>query len=146
METSSILDHKRSCKPSIDEETVDAVRVAFHHSPRKSIRVASNKLAIPRSIVYKVLHKRLRLHAYNLQIVQALKPDDHPRRAAFAEEILQRIDDDNDYLNSVIFSDKATFHVSGKVNKHNIQIWELENPCEVVKKKETVPKSMFGVI
>ena len=125
---------------------LDAVRVAFHRSPRKSIRVASNKLAIPRSIVYKVLHKRLRLHAYNLQIVQALKPDDHPRRAAFAEENLKRIDDDNDYLNSVIFSDKATFYVSGKVNKHNIQIWELENPCEVVKKKETVPKSMFGVI
>ena len=88
---------KRSGRPSIDEETVDAVRVAFHRSPRKSIRVASNELAIPRSTVHKVLHKRLRLHAYKLQIVQALKPDDRPRRAAFAEEILQRIDDDNGY-------------------------------------------------
>ena len=72
METGSILDRKRSGRPSIDEETVDAVRVAFHRSPRKSIRVASNKLAIPRSTVHKVLHKRLRLHAYKLQIVQAL--------------------------------------------------------------------------
>ena len=80
METGSILDHKRSGRPSIDEETVDAVRVAFHRSPRKSIRVASNKLAIPRSTLFhepKVLHKRLRLHAYKLLIVQALKPDDH---------------------------------------------------------------------
>ena len=81
METGSILDRKRSGRPSIDEETVNAVRVAFHRSPRKSIRVASNELAIPRSTVYKVLHKRLRLHAYKLQIIQALKPDDHPRRA-----------------------------------------------------------------
>ena len=113
MVTGSILDRKRSGRPSIDEETVDAVRVAFRSSPRKSIRVASNELVIPRSIVHKVLHKRLRLHAYKLQIVQALKPDDHHRRAAFAEEILQRIDD-NDYLNSVVFSDEATFHVSGK--------------------------------
>ena len=72
METGSILDRKRSGRPSIDEETVDAVRVAFHRSPRKSIRVASNELAIPRSTVHKVLHKRLRLHAYKLQIVQAL--------------------------------------------------------------------------
>ena len=102
METGSILDRKRSDRPSIDEETVDAVRVAFHRIPRKSIRVASNEVAIPRSTVHKVLHKRLRLHAYKLQIVQALKPDDHPRRAAFAEEILQRIDDDNDYFNSVV--------------------------------------------
>ena len=74
---------KRSGRPSIGEETVDAVRVAFHRSPRKSIRVAANELAIPRSTVHKVLHKRLRLHAYKLQIVQAIKPDDHPRRAAF---------------------------------------------------------------
>ena len=51
METGSILDRKRSGRPSIDEETVDAVRVAFHRSPRKSIRVASNELAIPRSTV-----------------------------------------------------------------------------------------------
>ena len=76
METGSILDRKRSGRPSIDEEPVDAVHVAFHRSPRKSIRVASNELDIPRSTVHKVLHKRLRLHAYKLQIVQALKPDD----------------------------------------------------------------------
>ena len=57
MKTSSILDCKKSGRPSIDEETVDAVHVAFHHSPRKSICVASNELAIPQSIVYKVLQK-----------------------------------------------------------------------------------------
>ena len=73
METGSILDRKRSGRPSIDEETVDAVRVAFHRSPRKSIRVASNELAITRSTVHKVLYKRLRLHAYKLQIVHLFK-------------------------------------------------------------------------
>ena len=140
METGNILDLKRSGRPSIDEETVYAVRVAFHRSPRKSICVASNELAVPRSTVYKVLHKQFRLHAYKLQMVQALKPDDNPRRAAFAEEILPRIDDDNDYLNKVFFSDEATFHVSGKVNKHNIRIWGSENPCEVVEKKRDSPK------
>ena len=54
METGSILDRKSSVRSSIDEETVDAMRVAFHRSPRKSIRVASNELAIPRSTVHKV--------------------------------------------------------------------------------------------
>jgi len=38
METGSILDRRRSGRPSIDEETVDIVHVAFHRSPRKSIR------------------------------------------------------------------------------------------------------------
>ena len=77
MKTGSILDRKRSGRPSIDEETVDAVRVAFHCSQRKSTRVASNKLAIPRSTVHKALHKLLRLHAYKLQINRTLKPDEH---------------------------------------------------------------------
>ena len=110
MEINSILDCKRFGRPSIDEESVDAVRVEFHRSPRKSICVASNELAIPGSTVYKVLHKRLRIHANKLQIVQALKLDDHPRQAAFAEEVLQCIDDNNDYLNSMVFFDKATFN------------------------------------
>ena len=109
METGNILDRKRSGRPSIDEETVDAAHVAFYGSPRKSIRVALNELAIPRTTVHKVLHKRLRLHTNKLQIVQALKPNDSPRRAAFAEEILQRIDDDNDYLKCVVFSEKRLF-------------------------------------
>ena len=84
MKTGSILDCKISGRSSIDEETVDAVHVAFHRSPRKSIRVASNELVIPRSTVHKVLHKRLRLHAYKLQIVQALKPDDHIMASDYA--------------------------------------------------------------
>ena len=46
METGSILDCKKSGRPSIDKETVDTVHVAFYCSPRKSIRVASNELAI----------------------------------------------------------------------------------------------------
>ena len=37
---------KRWFRPSIDEGTVDAVRVAFYRGQRKSIRVASNELAI----------------------------------------------------------------------------------------------------
>jgi len=37
MQTCSVLDRKRSGRPSIDEETVDAMRVAFHRSTRKSI-------------------------------------------------------------------------------------------------------------
>ena len=37
---------KRWFRSSIDKGTVDAVRVAFYRSPRKSIRVASNELAI----------------------------------------------------------------------------------------------------
>ena len=29
------------------------------------------------------------------------------------------------------FNNEATFHISGKVNRHNVQIWALENPQEI---------------
>ena len=72
METGSNLDRKRSGRPSIDEETVDAVPEAFHRSPRILICVTSNELVLSQSTVHKVLHKRLRLHDYELQTIQIL--------------------------------------------------------------------------
>ena len=42
METGSILDCKRSGMPSIVEEIVDAVRVAFHRSPYSNIMLVKN--------------------------------------------------------------------------------------------------------
>ena len=80
-EARSILDRKRSGWPSIDEGTVDAVRVAFHRSPKKLIRITSNELAIPRCTVCKVLHKRLRLHARQLFKILS-------RMIALAEQLL----------------------------------------------------------
>ena len=35
---------------------------------------------------------------------------------------------DDDLLSKIIFSDKATFNLSGKVNRYNLRIWESENP------------------
>jgi hypothetical protein len=31
--------------------------------------------------------------------------------------------EDNDFVERLIFCDEATFHISGKVNIHNVRIW-----------------------
>ena len=90
--------------------------------------------------MHKILHKRLHLSAYKVQITQALEPDDYPRRAAFATDILERIDVDNEYLQRVCFSDESTFHLSGKVNRHNVRIWGSQNPHVVVEHQRDSPK------
>ena len=41
MGTGSVIDRKKSSRSRIDEEAVDAARVAFLRTPRKSVRVAS---------------------------------------------------------------------------------------------------------
>jgi len=129
VETGSVGDLNRSGRPSVSDETVGAVREAFQRSPGKSTRRASNELRVSQSTAVKILHKRLKLYAYKVQIVQSLQPDNGPRRASFATETLRRTDADNDYLKRVCFSDEAPFHTSGVVNRHNDRIWELREPA-----------------
>jgi len=57
VETSSVGDLNRSGRPSVSDETVDAVREAFQRSPGNSTRRASNELRVPQSTVVKILHK-----------------------------------------------------------------------------------------
>jgi hypothetical protein len=117
-----------------------STRRASHGSPRKSTRRASHELLIPQSTVVNILRKRLRLCAYEVQLAQALEPDDHPRRANSATEILQRIDEASDCLRCVCSSDEAAFHTSGKLNRHDIRIWGLENPRVVLESERNRPK------
>jgi hypothetical protein len=107
---------------------VERVRTTFHRSPRKSVRRAARELQLPRSTVHDVLRKRIHLFPYKIQMVQHLLPDDRDNRKTFAMDILQRVDNDPSFLSRVLFSDEATFHVCGKVNRHNCRIWGSENP------------------
>jgi len=78
-------------KQHVTEQTVDRVRKSFSRSPRKSIRQASRELGVPHSTVHNIVHKRLQLHAYKLQLLLHIKPDDHSKRTDFAVETLSRI-------------------------------------------------------
>jgi hypothetical protein len=36
--------------------------------------------------------------------------------------------EDDESTTRLIFSDEATFHLSGKMNRHNVRAWGTENP------------------
>ena len=126
-----------------NEEIVDAVRVAFHRNARKSNCVTSNELAIRRSTVYKVLHKRIQLHAYKLQIFQV--SENASKR--LINEILCA--DDLVLMNKSIenlkekFSKwKEAFESKGlKVNLKKIKVMVIGSKDEVLKSKvDSYPK------
>ena len=123
-----MLNTRRSGQPRTSEENIERVRQAFQRSPMKSIRTAARQLELPRSTVHKVLHKNLRFYAYKVQMLQALQPNDIPKRKEFAVNMLQRISEDEAFFKRVCFSDEATFHASGKLNKQNVRIWGSEDP------------------
>ena len=91
-----MLDAVRSGRPRTSAENIESVRQAFSRSPVKSIRTAARKLELPLTTVRKVLHKRLQLYAYKVQMLQSLQPNDRPKRKEFADNMLQRIFEDEE--------------------------------------------------
>jgi hypothetical protein len=50
-----------------------------------------------------VLHKKLRLRAYKIQMIHVLKPSDQVARTNFAVDMLERIDASPDLLREIVF-------------------------------------------
>ena len=109
METGTVFDTRRSGRPRTSEENIERVRQAFQRSPMKSIRTAARQVELPRSTVHKVLHKNLRLYAYKVQMLQALQPNDMPRRKEFIVNMLQQISEDEAFSNEFVLVMRQLF-------------------------------------
>ena len=59
--------------------------------------------------------------------------------------MLQNMEDDT-FLPRLIFSDEATFHLSGKVNRHNVRVWGPQNPQEALEHERDPRKLMCFVL
>ena len=109
------------------EENVEAVKEAFSRSPRKSIRRASVELNLSRSTIHRILQGE-KLHPYVLRFLHEISEEDCADRLDFCEEMLQLIDNDQEVVNHLLFTDEANFHLSGEVNRHNCRYWASDNP------------------
>lgn len=139
-DTGSVAKKKSPGRPPTSVENVQRVKQAFERSPRQSVRRAARELQLPRSTVHDVLRKRLHMFPYKIQMVQQLQPDDGRKRMEFAMDVLERLDDNPDFLSQVIFSDEATFHTSGKVNRYNCRIWGTQHPHVLREHERDSPK------
>ena len=74
-----------------------------------------------------------------MQLTQQLYDEDKDLRVEMAELLLPIVTDrNNDDL--IFFSDEATFHLFGVVNKHNWRIWSENNPFMTVEVALNSPK------
>jgi hypothetical protein len=54
--------------------------------------------------------------------------------------MLEKLEEDNEFPRKIIFSDEATCHVSGTVNKQNVSIEGSEHPHATVEHIRDSPK------
>jgi hypothetical protein len=82
------------------------------------------------------------MRPYHLQLLQALKNSD--LELSSCADLLGIMEEDG-FPEKLAFSDEATFHISGKVNSHNVRIWVTENPHEFLEHKHFPPNSVSSV-
>jgi hypothetical protein len=73
-------------------------------------------------------------------MLQAITPNDTVMHYIFYTYMMARIEENKTFLSTMCFSHNATFHVSRKVNRHNICIWGCENPNVAIKNSRESPK------
>ena len=59
---------------------------------------------------------------------------------AFCGEMFDKMENEDDYLNKIVFTDEATVYLSGYVNHHNVRTVDTENPHEIVEHLRYSPK------
>ncbi|CAH2007674.1 unnamed protein product [Acanthoscelides obtectus] len=98
----------------------------FDRDPTTSVRRVSGALGISASHVHRVLRNNHR-RPYHLQPVQGLQPGDAERRIRFCQWILDRTDNNMEFLSNVLWTDESRFTRRGVVNFHNQHIWSHKN-------------------
>jgi len=80
-----------------------------------------------------------------VQLLQALNPQVHNLRLRFCLDFQQRLREDG-FAETLVFSDEATFHVCGKVNRHNVRIWRRENPHATIDVRDSPKMNVFCAV
>ncbi|GBO15590.1 hypothetical protein AVEN_8296-1 [Araneus ventricosus] len=80
-------------------------------------------------------------------MTQALFPRHKDQRMKFYMDMQDKCEHENGFSPRLVFSDKATFHVSGKVNRHNVRMWGTENPpCSVEHERDSAKVNVFCAV
>ncbi|GIX80629.1 transposable element tc3 transposase [Caerostris extrusa] len=122
--TGSLASRQRSGRPSTAavattvEQTVQSMSAVAAHG-ECSAREVSRQTGVSYSSVWKALRITLKRYPYKLQHKQELKPPDFDSRRCFANLVFNKMEEQHDWLHTVLWIDEAHFTLSGAVSTHN---------------------------
>lgn len=93
-----------------------------------STRAIARRTGVPKSTVHRILKKRFQLYPFHVTRVHTLLPRDYNARVIFCRQMIQRMEEDDDFFNKILWSDESTCRRDGYMNLHNLHYWCLENP------------------
>lgn len=126
--TGSVISRTRNrVKQIINEDNKVNILAAVNRNPHISQRQLERESNISRTSIRRLL-KTEKFHPYHLVLHQELLPTDYDQRIRFCAWMRRAIEENNNFLFNVLFSDESTFTNCGQVNRHNLHYWSPENP------------------
>lgn len=105
------------------------------NDPSTSTRRVAAQLPVSNWQVWRVLN-RDKMHPYHTMKVQELLPVDLQRRLDFCYLMKRKLEEDNNFIKNILWTDECTFTKAGYFNTHNEHTWATQNP-RVVKVTRT---------
>jgi Helix-turn-helix domain (DUF4817) len=116
----------REKRAQTEENQLD-VLLTVTENPYIGQRPISQQIGVKRCTVQRIL-KSQKMHPYHIQLLQELIPEDYQRRLEFCQWVQNKIIQQRNFVHSILFTDEATFHRNGSVNRHNFHYYSTENP------------------
>lgn len=127
-ETGSVNYKKQErTKRVTNEENELSVLLTVTEHPHISQKGIAQATDINEISVQRILKKN-HSHAYHIQLHQELSDADFELRSEFCDWARLKIQEDPTFFQYVLFTDEATFHKNGSVNRHNFHYYSTENP------------------
>lgn len=111
---------------SESERNISLVLGYFSAYPTASLNDAERDIGMNRTLIFRILKKQ-GFKAYKFYLVQNLKEGDYERRINFCEWLIIRSQEDEHFLENIIWSDESKFCKNGLFNRHNSHYWNNEN-------------------
>ncbi|XP_068082104.1 carboxypeptidase B1 [Anabrus simplex] len=138
--TGCLCPPKRLGRSRQSEVSALRVRELFQRSPQYSTTRDSLQLGMSQAAVWGILRKQLRMKPYRQQILHVLTDGDKEVPTLFATDVQAATAANDDFGDRLVFSDYATIHVSGNVNRYNVRIWRTERPEGIIEHVLEPPK------
>ena len=118
-------------KSARTEENIAAVRNSVGRSSKKSVLRCSQELEMTRESLWRVLTSDLHLYAYKIQIKQQLTDADKEKRVTMCEWFCNVLENDENFLENVWFSDEAHFCFPGTSIAKTLffGVWRFQTKC-----------------
>ena len=129
-------------RPSFSDAKKAQIKQLFHDNPKRSLRDVASEVHVHHTTVWAIVRKELNMFPYRLQIAPQLSDADKTNRLAFAHLIKQKLQENPDFLQRILYSDECGFSLWGAVNKQKVHVWGTQRPDIVYQSPQSTESLM----